>query len=399
MSGPKCSSYEDVAARLARERVAALERFEAVKKRADDFVRESAVHAARHGIVAPTLTVLTPTGEAPDIDEARTKLELEISSARRSLRSDVAEARSQQLIDEFAAAAGPVEALETRSYDGPAVTAFDGEMWESRLQRAVADLPADLSEEEFLAIDVATKAAQQAILLQSAPTKVRSLVDAVNDLVHSFRRLTELRSEVSAAAAELTEQLFSLPGDLESHALSVQIGKAVDPISLERLQARVTVDLSRRRDLHAAEDRQRVLQVASDTLARAGYDLGEGFATANEPDTLAPTRSPVHALRVRERDGELYFNLVRVDPAGKTAPDQDARAEADWCSDFTRVRSELEDAGIELRLRTEMAPGERLVDVMTPDAVAENFGGTAAAAFGLDDKAIGHDAAVRKKTL
>jgi len=381
MSGPKCSSYEDTAARSARERAAAMERFEALRQQVRQFLLESVADAARNGVSSPQVVVPTLAGDAAAIDEARSELAIGLSRARAALRNDIASIRLSQLSQELSAATGPIAPVEDRVYDGPNPAAFDGIVWTKRLDRAVAEIPAGISDKEFASISAASDAAREAILLKAPPAKVGSLIDAVNDLTHAAGRRAKLQVELEVAADELSLDLMVLPGDHESERLFAELAVVGNVDALERLRALVAADLSRRRSLNAAEDRRRVLQIASDVLSDAGYDLGPDFATAQEPDSLAPTRSRDHALRVRERDGELLFNVVRIDPVGKAAPEQDAKVEAEWCSDFAEVRSELAGAGIELDLRSHLDPGQRLVEVMTPDAVAMEFGEVAAAPF------------------
>jgi len=87
-----------------------------------------------------------------------------------------------------------------------------------------------------------------------------------------------------------------------------------------------------------------------------------------------------HLLRVRERRGELLFNVVRVDDTGRYSPTEDRHAEEEWCDAFFgTVRSSLQESGIQTSMLRQVDAGRRNVDVMSTAQVEEQFGAAEAA--------------------
>jgi hypothetical protein len=129
------------------------------------------------------------------------------------------------------------------------------------------------------------------------------------------------------------------------------------------LEGRVTTTRDAAR---AEQDRAFVLEAASAALQDLGYSVGEQFRTAvvDEGALLELPHSGQHALRIRERNHQLMFNVVRYDETGARDPVADTRAEESFCSDFDAIRERLRSLGIDLTMLRADPPGSHPVQVM-----------------------------------
>ncbi len=400
MSGPKCSSYENRAAREAREKLAADQYFDEIAREVSAFQAEAMLVSSRMGIASQaSVLVPRPIGSASDVRSAANSMRAALGDARSAHRQTVFDAEIAELAVTIASKAAPVEALGERKYDGPRIAHFDVDSWDARLQRALTSIPNDVTDTELSAIRSTADAAATAIARRARPSVVTSLVDSVNQLSYQARRRSELHEMIASERAELRKQLLELPVDDVTLELFRQIDARDPGLHTADLATTVASDVTRRSALAAESDRIEVLAAAAKALADAGYQLGEDFATSTSPDSIARVEGGQHAVRVREHSGELLFNVIRVDPEGKTAPEQDGRAETRWCKDFAGVRRKLAADGIDLELRMHIAAGAQLVDVMTPQEIGETFGVEAAAAFVFEEESDQRPASHQKQRL
>jgi hypothetical protein len=114
------------------------------------------------------------------------------------------------------------------------------------------------------------------------------------------------------------------------------------------------------------QDRIFALDATRTVLEELGYELGEDFVTvvASSEGVLLPLAvSPEHGVRVRERSGELMFNVVRFDESGGTNQAQDVTAAAAFCEGFAEIVEHVGSHGVELKRVVHFDPGSGHLEV------------------------------------
>jgi hypothetical protein len=227
---------------------------------------------------------------------------------------------------------------------------------EAEIERVLARLPADM---EPAAVDqVRQQAADAAVaagddhVYAGAVRRLRMAVQSAQDADRSRRdtvaRIERLRVEldgldtpaVTAAQARLdgVDPRSPLPHDL--------------PAEIRRVAE----------EARAERDRGYVVDALADTLDELGYDTGPEFVTglAEDGSVVQLPWSGEHALRVRERQGRFFFNVVRYDGLGATADTvADRNAEQRFCDSYGELVDMARRRGFALDMEPPMAAGTR----------------------------------------
>jgi hypothetical protein len=102
-------------------------------------------------------------------------------------------------------------------------------------------------------------------------------------------------------------------------------------------------------------------------LGQLGFAIGPDFVTAVPRDgaLVDLPEDSRHAIRIRVRNGQLLFNVVRFDEQGRRNPDEDAEAERKFCDDFSKFNAGMRERGVNLDLLRADPPGALPVEVLT----------------------------------
>lgn len=347
MSDGKASSYRVVSAEELRRRALA-----AARDRLDRANRAALELGALVSAAATTyggLDVEVPAGSpsASDdpavIDKLAHQVESQVAATRSRAHEAIARARSrhmQEAANSLLTSLRPTEPLaelKTARASAPAV-----EVQLDDALRIVRRLPGDAP--------------------SSAVERCGQLVTEISSVGPETRRavlLTALRTEVQAARdrsetvtmnrdelARLYRQLDGLDGEEASSMRGYLRGLPLDSPLPSDLVARV--DRVRQEALRE-QDRRFALQVTREVLEEQGYALGEDFVTvvASADGAVLPlAASRRHGVRVRERAGQLLFNVVRFDKTEDGSSDDDAATA--FCQDFETIVHRADEHGLSM---------------------------------------------------
>jgi hypothetical protein len=201
---------------------------------------------------------------------------------------------------------------------------------------------------------------------------------AAGDVIDARNRLDDLRYRIGAInrtterrrvdAMVAAGQLQALRDDADAAALRAELAEVVAgrrPLD-EELRAAAHQRCER---IRLAANQRYVRREVVAGLRQLGYDVTEGLGTAT-PDTGALTlRRPdwdAHAVRmVIDADGgELRSAVVRTEAGSAGSAAADERREAEWCDSLDPLAAGLADNGVQARLRSWTAPGQRDVPVV-----------------------------------
>lgn len=363
MSDGKASSYRVVSAEELRRRAlaAARERLD----RANQGALELGVLVTAAETTYGTLDVEVPTGtrSASDdpavIDRLAHQVETQVAATRGRAQEAIAKARTRHLEESASALLAslrPTEPLAELRTSAPASARASGGHLEDAL-RIVGRLPGDASPEsvercEQLVGEVSSlgSEARRAVLLTALRTEVQSARDRSETVSMN-------RDEV----ARLYRQLDGLDGDEVSAVRGYLRGLPLDAPLPSGLAARVE---RVREDALRAQDRRFALQVTRDVLEEQGYALGEDFVTvvASADGAVLPlAASRRHGVRVRERAGQLLFNVVRFDKTEDGASDDDAATA--FCQDFETIVHRADQSGLSMTRVVHFEPGSGHVEM------------------------------------
>jgi hypothetical protein len=363
MSDGKASSYRVVSAEELRRRAvaAARERLD----RANQTALELGVLVSAAETTYGALDVVAPVGgSSPSddpavIDRLAHQVETEVAAARGRAQDAIAKARSRRLEEaagELLASLRPTERLAALKRSAPVSTHAVGGQMEDAL-RIVRRLPGDATQEsvercEQLVADVGSvgSEARGAVLL----TALRAEVQAARD-----------RSETMATnrdeLARLYRQLDGLDGEEVSAVRGHLRGLPLDAPLPAGLAARVE---GARQEALREQDRRFALQVTREVLEEQGYPLGEDFVTvmASADGAVLPlAASRRHGVRVRERAGQLLFNVVRFDKTDDGSSDDEAATA--FCQDFETIVHRADQNGLSMTRLVHFEPGSGHMEV------------------------------------
>jgi hypothetical protein len=363
MSDGKASSYRVVSAEELRRRAvaAARERLD----RANQAALELGVLVSAAETTYGALDVVAPVGSpsASDdpavIDRLAHQVETEVAAARGRAQDAIAKARSRRLEEaagELLASLRPTEPLAALKRSAPASTHAVGGQMEDAL-RIVRRLPGDATPEsvercEQLVADVGSvgSEARGAVLL----TALRAEVQAARDRSET---VSTNRDEL----ARLYRELDGLDGEEVSAVRGHLRGLPLDAPLPAGLAARV--EGVRQEALHE-QDRRFALQVTREVLEEQGYALGEDFVTvvASADGAVLPlAASRRHGVRVRERAGQLLFNVVRFDKTDDGSSDDEAATA--FCQDFETIVHRADQNGLSMMRVVHFEPGSGHMEV------------------------------------
>ncbi len=363
MSDGKASSYRVVSAEELRRRAVAAARERL--GRANQAALELGVLVSAAETTYGALDVVAPVGSpsASDdpavIDRLAHQVETEVAATRGRAQDAIAKARSRHLEEaagELLAALRPTEPLAELKRAAPASARAVGGQMEDAL-RIVRRLPGDATPEsvercEQLVADVGSvgSEARGAVLL----TALRAEVQTARDRSET---VSTNRDEL----ARLYRQLDGLDGDEVSAVRGHLRGLPLDAPLPAGLAARVE---SIRQAALRDQDRRFALQVTREVLEEQGYALGEDFVTvvASADGAVLPlAASRRHGVRVRERAGQLLFNVVRFDKTDDGSSDDEAATA--FCQDFETIVHRADQNGLSMTRVVHFEPGSGHMEV------------------------------------
>ena len=363
MSEGKASSYRVVSAEELRRRAvaAARERLDRANQAALDLGVLVSAAETTYG----TLDVEVPAGnpsasEDPAvIDQLAHQVETQVAATRGRAQNAIAKARSRHLEESanaLLASLRPTEPLAELRALAPASARAVGSNLEDAL-RIVRRLPGDASPESV------ERCEQLVAQVSSLGSEARGdvLLTALRTEVQSARDRSETVSMNRDQVAHLYRQLDGLDGDEVSAARGYLRGLPLDAPLPSGLVARVE---RVREDALRAQDRRFALQVTRDVLEEQGYALGEDFVTvvASAAGAVLPlAASRRHGVRVRERAGQLLFNVVRFDKTEDGSSDDDAATA--FCQDFETIVHRADQSGLSMTRVVHFEPGSGHVEM------------------------------------
>jgi hypothetical protein len=354
MSGPKCGQYTVVSTEELRRRrlSAARDRHARALRELDALAADLRAAVATYGDLAVVLPdVVTPADLEPEAWELATeRLADEIERGREAMGVATREERIRHMV----ASVGSLTASVTTVAPGGAHGQDDTE-----LERVLARLPATARADSVERCTVLANS-----FTGTRDQRERRQLLAVVRLAVQREQDRERLIEKNRNNLELLyQQLDGLVGRPVETLRGMLKGLPLDEPLPDDLEDRV----ARTRDTaRAEEDRTFVLQAASAALKDLGYSVGEHFRTAVVDDgaLVDLPHSDRHALRVRERNHQLMFNIVRYDETGGRDLVADTRAEESFCTDFAGISSKFRELGIDLTMLRADPPGSHPVQVV-----------------------------------
>lgn len=363
MSDGKASSYRVVSAEELRRRAlaAARERLD----RANQAALELGVLVSAAETTYGALDVAAPVGSpsASDdpavLDRLAHQVETEVAATRGRAQEAISKARSRQLEESASALLAsmrPTEPLAELTRSAPASARAVGGQTEDAL-RIVRRLPGDALPEsvqrcEQLVADVGSVGSE---------AKGAVLLTALRAEVQSARDRSETVSMNRDELARLYRQLDGLEGDEVSEVRGYLRGLPLDAPLPAGIVARVE---NARAEALREQDRRFALQVTREVLVEQGYALGEDFVTvvASADGAVLPlAASRRHGVRVRERAGQLLFNVVRFDKTDDGSSDDDAATA--FCQDFETIVHRADENGLSMTRVVHFEPGSGRMEV------------------------------------
>lgn len=364
MSDGKASTYEVVSVEELRRRAlqAARDRHDRALSRYNDLMSEVEAADAAYGSLGIRTTRALPnlSSDSDVVGAATDTLEGQLASQLRIFTRSVCERRESKLRDMTAAlleAARPPNQLEPLQVRQAAKTAASATA--VKALEIAARLPGDASTE-------CTERCSRLVaeITQTTNEQRRdTLLSAMRETVQAEVQRVQNRRRNRAAVEEMYGLLDGLGGEPIERLRGLLRGLPVDKDLPADLRSRV---VAARQEAVLAADREFALAAASAALSSEGYRLGEDFVTivATPDGALVPLdTSPRHAVRIRERDGQLLFNVVRFDEQGNTDPPSDGAAAESFCTSYDRVMSKLATMGVASKHELRYAAGSSHLEV------------------------------------
>lgn len=363
MSEGKASTYRVVSAEELRRRalVAAQDRLDRANQTASELgVLLAAAETTYGSLAVSSPTSQSTTSDDPAVLEAMAiALESNVASSRRGVEEAVASARARRLGEtargllHLMRPSEPLAELTSRtaSEHSPTSRQIDDAL------RVIARLPGDVP------TDIVAACERLVADISSAESSTRGdvLVTALRAEVQAARDRSEMVSGNREAIERLYRELDGLEGADVSTLRGDLRGLPLDTPLPEDLAARV----ARVREAAVREqDRRFALQVTRDVLEEQGYALGEDFVTVvatSDGAVLPLAASRGHGVRVRERAGQLLFNIVRFDKTSDESED-DAVATA-FCDSFQTIVHRSGESGLSMTRVVHLEPGSGRVEV------------------------------------
>jgi hypothetical protein len=356
MSGAKSASYRVISPEELRRRalLAAQSRLSRLEVEAANLkVDVAGIRSAYDANFNPEIAITRPlSGDPVDWEYAADALQSKLQIARQSCGSVVSAARSRQLLEMFSAVVG------AKSDGLPKVFATppQKERAANQLDALVSRIPGTASVEEVNAIrmliDNASGQSSDQLVLRLR-YEVQLLCD--RDIRREKNRLSIERLLQKIDGFE-DREVREMRGYLKGLDLSIALDNEIDR-SVEQLRVKMI----------NSQDEIFVENTAARILSELGYEVGDDFVTAIPVGGALldiPSRSR-HGLRVRSRNGQLLFNVVRFDTEGRRDPGEDTATEVAFCHDFKKLQEEMRRRGVDLDLVRADPPGARPVEVVS----------------------------------
>jgi len=357
MSDGKASSYRVVSAEELRRRAvaAARERLERANREALELgVLVSAAEATYGTLNLKAPAIRSSSSGDPDaIDALAQHVESEVAASRGRAQDAIAEVRARHLEESASALLAslrPTEPLAELKRPASATGEAVGSQIEDAL-RIVRRLPGDASSESV-------ERCEQLVATLSevgSDTRENVLLTALRTEVQSARNRSQITSTNRDELSCLYCQLDGLDGDEVRSVRGYLRGLPLDVQLPPGLGARVE---KVRQEALREQDRQFALQVTREALEEQGYALGEDFVTvvASADGAVLPlAASRRHGVRVRERAGQLLFNVVRFDKTEDGCSDHDAATA--FCHEFETIVHRADQSGLAMSRVVHFEPG------------------------------------------
>lgn len=247
------------------------------------------------------------------------------------------------------------------SREGPAASAPAAEDVARRAERAVAEAALEVGAEHVGTLLVKLHGVR-------ASTSETQAGLALDDLRQHIDGLRKAHREAVRRAREREEILSVLDGHVSEEARGVRARveqiRAGDPVP-------VTLEYAQRlasRD-EAAQDAAFVEQAVKDSLTDLGYEVdgSMGVTVAADGVLLDLPGHDHYAARLRQRGGQLQYNVIRLGGRSSESRASDERAEIAACEVFEEVYSGLAEAGIDWRIERRDPVGATPVQTMSPE--------------------------------
>jgi hypothetical protein len=313
------------------------------------------------------------------IAAARVGYEAAMAAARaQAMTASVAPITSHGLADDAAAerqariaARRPAEVPSTSSTSAatpaPAIDAGAAAADErrDRVRQMVARLPAEVPGDALPRVEAA---AAQALAAVDDPVAFARALDRVRMVVQTISDADRDRRDALAQVERWRAELDGLEGQVVAR-VRARLDQ-VDPLRPLPSDLASAVR-SAANDARAARDRSFALDALAETLDELGYAVDHGFATsvAGGGAVVPLPHSNHHGVQVRERDGHVFFNVVRyADGDGRGDAVADRNAEAHWCSGYDRLVALAHDKGVVLEMSPPGPPGHQPLQHVAPPA-------------------------------
>jgi hypothetical protein len=363
MSDGKASSYRVVSAEELRRR--ALSAARGRLDRANHAVLELGVLVSAAETTYGPLCVKVPVGSssASDdpavIDKLAHQVETQVAATRGRAQEAIAKARSQRLeqsATELLASLRPTEPLAELKRLSPPTSRAAGRHLEDAM-RIVRRLPGDASSQSVERCEQLV--AEVGLIGREGSCAV--LLTALRVEVQAARDRSETVSMNRDELARLYRQLDGLDGEEVRSVRGYLRGLPLDAPLPSGLVAKVE---GVRQEALREQDRRFALQVTREVLEELGYALGEDFVTvvaSGDGAVLPLSASRRHGVRVRERAGQLLFNVVRFDKTDDGSSDDDASTA--FCQDFETIVHRAEQNGLSMTRVVHFEPGSGHMEV------------------------------------
>lgn len=361
MSDGKASSYRVVSAEELRQRAldAARDRLD----RANRAALELGVLVAAAATTYGGLDVEVPAGSpsASDdpavIDTLAHQVESNVAATRSRAHEAIARVRSQHMqeaANSLLKSLRPTEPLAELKAHRASAPATRVQMEDALriVRRLPGDAPSSTVERcERLVTEVGSDGpeARRSVLLTALRNEVQAARDQSETVAMNRDELDRLYGQLDGLdgdeASSMRGYLRGLP---LASPLPSDLVTRVDRVRLETLRE---------------QDRQFALHVTREVLEEQGYALGEDFVTvvASADGAVLPlAASRRHGVRVRERAGQLLFNVVRFDKTEGGSSDDDAATA--FCHDFETIVHRADGHGLSMTRVVHFEPGSGRIE-------------------------------------
>ncbi|KTC32552.1 hypothetical protein AO265_36955 [Pseudomonas sp. ABAC61] len=313
----------------------------------------AALRAAPAGVAPDLLQDIARLAEGADLAHAQQILARGFSQLAKASAADTLSERQGELARQLREE--PCEpTLAQWIATHPSQTDRDARL--QRIDRHIAELqllqgePAAMPFLQRLARAEAQEQAQQRNLL------LDSLVIELAEAARDFQQRRELLVQVQDLASEV--QTLAAADHVELLRQAAECNEHSDLAMLQTLKTECEAALTALLQAQAAQARR---QAMLEGLARLGYEVREGMATAwaeSGKVVLRKSATPGYGVEVggKADNGRLQVRAVALDPQRDKGRDRDI--ETIWCNEFQRLQALLKDSGGELLIERALGVGE-----------------------------------------